>query len=102
MSSTSYHVETLALHAGQPVDATLSRGVPVYRTTSYLFKHTEHAANLFALKELGNIYTRLQNPQLTEAQQREPGLTPDLIRLSIGLEHPDDLIQALEQALSLG
>jgi len=55
--------ETLALHAGQPVESdTLSRAVPVYRTTSYVFKSTEHAANLFALKELGNIYTRLMNP----------------------------------------
>ena len=70
MSSTSYRFETLALHAGQPVDATLSRGVPVYRTTSYLFKNTEHAANLFALKELGNIYTRLQNPTTDILEQR--------------------------------
>ncbi|MBA3052042.1 MAG: aminotransferase class I/II-fold pyridoxal phosphate-dependent enzyme [Candidatus Omnitrophota bacterium] len=54
---------TQALHAGQTPDpATLSRGVPVYRTSSYVFKSTEHAANLFALKELGNIYTRLMNP----------------------------------------
>ena len=59
MSSENYRFETLALHAGQPVDATLSRGVPVYRTTSYLFKSTEHAANLFALKEMGWIYTCL-------------------------------------------
>ena len=54
----------------QPVDATLSRGVPVYRTTSYLFKSTEHAANLFALKELGNIYTRLMNPTTDTLEQR--------------------------------
>jgi OAH/OAS sulfhydrylase len=70
MRSTPYRFETLALHAGQPVDATLSRGVPVYRTTSYLFKSTEHAANLFALKELGNIYTRLQNPTTDTLEQR--------------------------------
>lgn len=58
-----YKLETLALHAGQQADpTTLARGVPVYRTSSYLFKNTEHAANLFALKELGNIYTRLMNP----------------------------------------
>jgi O-acetylhomoserine (thiol)-lyase len=58
-----YHLETLALHAGQQADSdTLSRAVPVYQTTSYLFKDTEHAANLFALKEFGNIYTRLMNP----------------------------------------
>ena len=58
----SQRFETLALHAGIATDATLARGVPVHRTSSYLFKSTRHAANLFALKELGNIYTRLQNP----------------------------------------
>ncbi len=58
-----YHLETLALHAGQIVDSdTLSRAVPIYQTTSYVFKDTDHAANLFALKEFGNIYTRLMNP----------------------------------------
>ncbi|MCX6178963.1 MAG: O-acetylhomoserine aminocarboxypropyltransferase/cysteine synthase [Chlorobiales bacterium] len=70
MSEKKYRFETLALHAGQPVDATLSRGVPVYRTSSYLFKSTEHAANLFALKELGNIYTRLMNPTTDVLEQR--------------------------------
>ncbi|MEI8102835.1 MAG: O-acetylhomoserine aminocarboxypropyltransferase/cysteine synthase family protein [Chlorobium sp.] len=70
MSSEHYRFETLALHAGQPVDATLSRGVAVYRTTSYLFKSTEHAANLFALRELGNIYTRLMNPTTDTLEQR--------------------------------
>ena len=54
---------TQALHAGQEPDpTTLSRGVPIYPTTSYVFKDTEHAANLFALKEFGNIYSRLMNP----------------------------------------
>jgi O-acetylhomoserine (thiol)-lyase len=48
----------------------MSRGVPVYRTTSYVFKNTEHAANLFALKELGNIYTRLMNPTTDILEQR--------------------------------
>lgn len=55
-------LETICLHGGAEVDATTSRGLPLYRTSSYLFKSTEHAANLFALKELGNIYTRLMNP----------------------------------------
>ena len=59
----TYHLDTLAIHAGQQVDSdTLSRAVPIYQTTSYMFKDTEHAANLFALKEFGNIYTRLTNP----------------------------------------
>lgn len=63
MSKKNYRFETLSVHAGQvPDPATLSRGVPVYRTSSYVFKNTEHAANLFALKELGNIYTRLGGP----------------------------------------
>ncbi|MGB3225435.1 MAG: O-acetylhomoserine aminocarboxypropyltransferase/cysteine synthase family protein [Desulforhopalus sp.] len=63
--------ETLALHAGQQVDQdTLSRGVPIYRTAAYMFKNTEHAANLFALKELGNIYTRIGNPTQDVLEQR--------------------------------
>jgi O-acetylhomoserine (thiol)-lyase len=70
MRSKPYRFETLALHAGQVPDATLSRGVPVYRTSSYLFKNTEHAANLFALKELGNIYTRIMNPTTDVLEQR--------------------------------
>ncbi|MBI4979597.1 MAG: O-acetylhomoserine aminocarboxypropyltransferase/cysteine synthase [Spirochaetes bacterium] len=63
MSEKKYRFETLALHAGQvPDPATLSRGVPIHRTSSYVFKSAEHASNLFALKELGNIYSRLGNP----------------------------------------
>lgn len=70
MNSRPYRFETLALHAGQTVDQTQSRGVPVYRTSSYVFKNTQHAANLFALKELGNIYTRLMNPTTDVLEQR--------------------------------
>jgi O-acetylhomoserine (thiol)-lyase len=66
-----YHLETLALHAGQTVDSdTLSRAVPVYQTTSYCFKDTDHAASLFALKEFGNIYTRLMNPTTDVLEKR--------------------------------
>jgi len=55
--------ETLAIHAGQELDpTTYSRAVPLYQTTSYGFRDTEHAANLFGLKEFGNIYTRIMNP----------------------------------------
>lgn len=68
--SKQFRFETLTLHAGQVPDATTSRGVPVYRTSSYVFKSTEHAANLFALKELGNIYTRLMNPTHDVLEQR--------------------------------
>jgi O-acetylhomoserine (thiol)-lyase len=68
---TDYRVETLALHAGHEVDSdTLSRAVPVYQTTSYVFKDTDHAANLFALKEFGNIYTRLMNPTTDILEKR--------------------------------
>ncbi len=68
---TQYHLETLALHAGQKADSdTLSRAVPVYQTTSYCFKNTKHAANLFALKEFGNIYTRLMNPTTDVLEKR--------------------------------
>jgi O-acetylhomoserine (thiol)-lyase len=65
------HRETLALHAGQTVDAdTLSRAVPIYQTTSYQFKDTDHAARLFALQEFGNIYTRLMNPTTDVLEKR--------------------------------
>lgn len=69
-AAKQYRFETLALHAGQTPDATLSRGVPVYRTSSYLFKSTEHAANLFAFKEPGNIYSRIMNPTTDVLEQR--------------------------------
>lgn len=63
MPEPKYRFETLSLHAGQvPDPATTSRAVPVYRTSSFVFKSTEHAANLFSLKEAGNIYTRMGNP----------------------------------------
>lgn len=63
--------ETLQLHAGQDVDpATGSRAVPIYQTTSYVFKNSEHGANLFALKEFGNIYTRIMNPTTDVFEKR--------------------------------
>ena len=65
-------LETIAIHAGQetPDPATGARAVPIYQTASYVFKNTEHAANLFALKELGNIYTRLMNPTTDVFEKR--------------------------------
>lgn len=67
--------ETLAVHAGQEIDpATLSRAVPLYQTTSYGFRDTDHAANLFALKEFGNIYTRLMNPTTDVFEKRVAAL----------------------------
>ena len=71
----SHQFETLALHAGQIPDPTTgARAVPIYQTTSYVFKSTEHAANLFALKEFGNIYTRLMNPTTDVFEQRMAAL----------------------------
>jgi O-acetylhomoserine (thiol)-lyase len=67
----NYKFETQCLHAGQEPDpTTTARGVPIHRTSSYVFKNTEHAANLFALKELGNIYTRIMNPTQDVLEQR--------------------------------
>ncbi len=64
-------IETLALHGGQEPDPTTgSRAVPIYQTTSYQFKNTDHAANLFGLKEFGNIYTRLMNPTTDVFEKR--------------------------------
>ena len=73
MSTTtqSLKIETLALHGGQEPDPTTgARAVPIYQTTSYQFKSTDHAANLFGLKEFGNIYTRLMNPTTDVLEKR--------------------------------
>ena len=68
----SYKIETIALHAGQesPDSATGARAVPIYQTTSYVFKSSDHAANLFAITELGNIYTRMMNPTTDVFERR--------------------------------
>lgn len=71
MTTNNYRLGTLALHAGQSPDpATGSRTVPIYQTTSYVFRDTDHAADLFGLKELGNIYTRIMNPTTDVFEQR--------------------------------
>jgi O-acetylhomoserine (thiol)-lyase len=71
MKKKIYRFETLALHAGQEPDpTTLSRAIPVYRTSSYVFRSTKHAADLFGLRELGNIYTRLMNPTQDVLEKR--------------------------------
>ena len=72
----SYRPETLAVHAGQEEadSATNSRAVPIYQTTSYVFNDTEHAANLFALAEPGNIYTRIMNPTQNVFEERMTAL----------------------------
>lgn len=73
--STTHKFETLQLHAGQEVEGTtMSRAVPIYQTTSYVFKNSEHGANLFALKEFGNIYTRIMNPTSDVFEKRVAAL----------------------------
>lgn len=76
--------ETLQLHAGQEADPTTgSRAVPIYQTTSYVFRDTDHAANLFALKEAGNIYTRLMNPTTDVLEKRIAALDGGVAALGV-------------------
>jgi len=80
-------LDTLAVHAGQELDpTTMSRAVPLYQTTSYGFRDTEHAANLFALKEFGNIYTRIMNPTTDVFEKRIAALegAPAALAVSSG------------------
>jgi len=75
MSASNLKFETLQLHAGQEVDPTTgSRAVPIYQTTSYVFNNAQHGANLFALKEFGNIYTRIMNPTTDVFEKRVAAL----------------------------
>jgi len=83
MSSANLKFETLQLHAGQEVDPTTgSRAVPIYQTTSYVFKNAEHGANLFALKEFGNIYTRIMNPTTDVFEKRIAALEGGIAALA--------------------
>jgi O-acetylhomoserine (thiol)-lyase len=82
---SNLHFETLQLHAGQEVDpVTRSRAVPIYQTTSYTFKDSEHGANLFALKEFGNIYTRIMNPTTDVFEKRIAALEGGVAALAVG------------------
>ena len=80
---TEHKLATKALHAGQEIDATNSRGVPIYPTASYLFNDTNHAANLFALKEFGNIYSRLMNPTNDVLEKRMAALDEGAAALAV-------------------
>src|ERR1700750_3314936 len=81
----SYRFETLQLHAGQQIDPTTkSRAVPIYQTTSYQFDNSEHAANLFGLKQFGNIYTRIMNPTTDVLEQRIAALEGGVAALAVG------------------
>jgi O-acetylhomoserine/O-acetylserine sulfhydrylase len=85
MATQNLHFETLQLHAGQQPDPTTgSRAVPIHQTTSYVFKNAEHGANLFALKEFGNIYTRLMNPTTDVFEQRIAALEGGVAALAVG------------------
>jgi len=88
MTERKLHFETLQLHAGQQVDPTTqSRAVPIYQTSSYVFKNAEHAANLFALKEFGNIYTRIMNPTTDVFEQRIAALEGGVAALGVASGH---------------
>ena len=87
--TTGWSFETRQIHAGQTPDpGTGARALPIYQTTSYVFKSTEHAANLFGLKEFGNIYTRINNPTAD--------VTPGLVRRAVELENTSDILADLE------
>jgi len=84
MSERKLGFDTLQVHAGQKPDPTTgSRAVPIYQTTSYVFRNTEHGANLFALKEPGNIYTRIMNPTNDVFEQRMAALEGGVAALAV-------------------
>jgi O-acetylhomoserine/O-acetylserine sulfhydrylase len=94
--------ETLQLHAGQEVDPTTgSRAVPIYQTTSFVFKNSEHGANLFALKEFGNIYTRIMNPTTDVFEKRVAALEGGVAALAVGSGQAAQFI-ALNNILQAG
>jgi len=100
--STTYRFETLQLHAGQETDPTTgSRAVPIYQTTSYVFKNSEHGANLFALKEFGNIYTRIMNPTTDVFEKRIAALEGGVAALAVASGQAAQFI-ALNNILEAG
>ena len=102
MSTKNLKFETLQLHAGQEVDPTTgSRAVPIYQTTSYVFKDSEHAANLFGLKEFGNIYTRLMNPTTDVFEKRIAALEGGVAAVAVASGQAAQFI-ALNNILQAG
>lgn len=88
MSNTYKNFETLQIHAGHtPDETTNSRAVPIYQTSSYTFKSSEHGANLFALKEFGNIYSRIMNPTNDVFEQRIAALEGGVAALAVSSGH---------------
>lgn len=93
MSNSKYRFETLQLHAGhKPDSATNSRAVPIYQTSSYNFNDADHAANLFALKEFGNIYTRIMNPTTAVFEERIAALEGGVAALAVASGHAAQFI----------
>ena len=99
---SQHKFETLQIHAGQEVDPTTgSRAVPLYQTTSYGFKNSEHGANLFALKEFGNIYTRIMNPTTDVFEKRIAALEGGVAALAVASGQAAQFI-ALNNILQAG
>ncbi len=93
MTTKKLNFETLQLHAGQkPDSATNSRAVPIYQTSSYVFNSAEHAANLFGLKEFGNIYTRIMNPTSDVFEQRIAALEGGVAALAVASGHASQFL----------
>ncbi|RDC65247.1 O-acetylhomoserine aminocarboxypropyltransferase/cysteine synthase family protein [Adhaeribacter pallidiroseus] len=102
MSAQNLKFETLQLHAGQEPDpATGARAVPLYQTTSYVFNNAEHGANLFALKEFGNIYTRIMNPTTDVFEKRIAALEGGVAALAVGSGQASQFI-ALNNIMQAG
>ncbi|GAC1703610.1 MAG: O-acetylhomoserine aminocarboxypropyltransferase/cysteine synthase [Flavisolibacter sp.] len=102
MAEKDYRFETLQVHAGQVVDPfTKSRAVPIYQTTSYVFDNAEHAANLFGLREFGNIYTRIMNPTTDVFEKRVAALEGGVAALATGSGQSSQFI-ALQNILQQG
>lgn len=99
---STQHYETLQVHAGQEADPTTgSRAVPIYQTTSFVFKNSEHGANLFALKEFGNIYTRIMNPTTDVFEKRMAALEGGVAGLAVASGQASQFI-ALSNILETG
>lgn len=108
MSQQNLRFETLQVHAGQEIDPfTKSRAVPIYQTTSYVFDSAEHAANLFGLREFGNIYSRIMNPTTDVFEKRVAALEGGVAALAMGsgqsaqfitlqniLQHGDNIVSS--------
>ncbi len=102
MSTKNLKFETLQVHAGQDVDPTTgSRAVPIYQTSSYVFNSSEHGANLFALKEFGNIYTRIMNPTTDVFEKRIAALEGGVAALAVSSGQAAQFI-ALNNILQVG